>query len=181
MRNFASLLFALVLCGLFARTAHADDIKLGYVDLQRAISETAEGQAAKKKLQGIFKQKQKELDEKQEDLKKRKANFDKQKTILKPEAMQQQAKELEQSFVDLQQTYLRLQKDLSEKEQQMTAPIFGKMRNVIAKIAERDAFTMIFERSASETVLWAKPSLDLTNEVIRRYNAGEGGTGKGGK
>ena len=87
------------------------------------------------------------------------------------------ADEIKLGYVDLQQTYLRLQKDLSEKEQQMTAPIFGKMRNVIAKIAERDNFTMIFERSASESVLWAKPSLDLTNEVIRRYNAGEGGGG----
>lgn len=158
---------------LAARTAGAEEYKIGVVDLQKAIGETNEGQSAKKKLKAIFTQKQKELDDKQSDLKKLKDDFEKQKSILKPEAAQARARELEQKFVDLQQTYLRLQKDLSEKEQQMTQPIFGRMRNVIAQIAERDGFTMILERS--DGVLFARPSLDLTNEVIRRYNAGEGG------
>ena len=32
---------------------------------------------------------------------------------------------------------------------------------------------MVFEKTQS-SILWAPKHLDLTNEVIRRYNAGEG-------
>ncbi|MEZ4468705.1 MAG: hypothetical protein R3F60_20250 [bacterium] len=32
---------------------------------------------------------------------------------------------------------------------------------------------MVFEKTES-SILWAPQSLDMTNELIRRYNAGEG-------
>ncbi len=178
MRRLILVSSLLGLCSL-PRLARAEDVKIGYVDLQRAIGETNEGQSARKKLKSIFDKKQKELDEKQQELQKLKADFDKKKSILKPEAAQEKAKELEGKFVDLQQTYVRLQKDLSDQEQKVTQPIFVKMRNVIAKIAERDNFAMILDQSSG--LLWAKPSMDLTNEAIRRYNAGEGSGGKGNK
>jgi hypothetical protein len=38
---------------------------------------------------------------------------------------------------------------------------------------------MVLDKNQS-AVLWAKPHLDLTNELIRRYNLGEGAAGAGG-
>src|SRR5882672_2724673 len=43
--------------------ALAEDVKLGYVDLQRALNETDDGRKAKESLKKVFDQKQKELDE----------------------------------------------------------------------------------------------------------------------
>jgi len=34
-------------------------------------------------------------------------------------------------------------------------------------------YSMIFEKTDSR-LIWAQASMDLTNEVIRRYNAGKG-------
>ena len=56
-----------------------------------------------------------------------------------------------------------------------TAKIFERMNRIIAKIAAAENFSMIFDKSA---LVFAKPHLDLTNELIRRYNAGEGADGK---
>ena len=71
------------------------------------------------------------------------------------------------------QTYLRHQQDLQGKEQEATGKIFERMQRIITKIAGAENFTMIFDREQSG-LMFAKPHLDLTNEVIRRYNAGEG-------
>jgi Skp family chaperone for outer membrane proteins len=46
------------------------------------------------------------------------------------------------------------------------------MNKIIAKIAASENFSMIVDKSA---LVFAKPHLDLTSELIRRYNSGEGG------
>jgi outer membrane protein len=158
---------------LFAPAAYAEAVKIGYVDMERALNETEDGKQAKSKLQGLFKAKQTELDKQQEDFKKAKDELDKQKVMLKPEVQRQREKELQDRFVELQATYVKLQKELSQNEAEATKDIFARLQRIIAKIAEKEAFTLVLEKSESR-ILWAKPSLDLTNELIRAYNSGEG-------
>lgn len=146
--------------------------KYAFVDLQRALEETEEGKAAKQKLKTDFERKQKELDGKQEELKKMKEDLDKKAAIMKPEALAGEQKKFQERFVELQQVYARLQKDLAEKEQQATSGIFRKLQSVVGNIAEREKFSMVLEKNSA--VVWGQPSLDITNEVIRMYNAGEG-------
>jgi hypothetical protein len=55
------------------------------------------------------------------------------------------------------------------------------MNRIINKIAVAENFSMILDRTQAGLV-FAKPHLDLTNELIRRYNSGEGAdTGGGAK
>ena len=71
-----------------------------------------------------------------------------------------------------QQTYQRLQQDLAKKEQDATRGIFTKLQGVVATIADRDHFSVVLEKNAA--VVYGQPSLEITNEVIRMYNAGSG-------
>ena len=153
--------------------AHAEEVKLGYVDLQRALNETDDGRKAKANLKKVFDQKQKELDEQQETLKKDIEDLNKKRTLLPPDKVQAKEAELQERMQKVQQTYMRHQQDLSAKEQEATGKIFERMSRIISKIATTENFTMIFDKTQS-SVLFAKPHLDLTNDLIRRYNAGEG-------
>ncbi len=163
-------LFALVLVsGMAAPTFALADTKVAYVDLQRALEETEDGKRAKAKLKSDFDRKQKELDDKQEELKKMKDALDKKATLMKPEALQKEQQDFQSRFVELQQTYARLQRDLASKEQDATRNIITKLTGVVQKIAEQQHFDVVLEKSSS--VVWAKPSLEITNEVIRMYNA----------
>jgi outer membrane protein len=155
--------------------ALADDLKLGYVDLQRALNETEDGRKAKANLKKVFDAKQKELDEQQETLKKDIEDLNKKRTLLPAEKVREKEAELQDRLQKVQQTYMRHQQDLSSKEQEATAKIFDRMGKIITKIAAAENFTMVLDRQQGG-VVFAKPSLDLTNEVIRRYNAGEGAT-----
>src|SRR5688572_14257740 len=167
-----------VLGTLFAlatpRSALAEDIKLGYVDMQRALYETDDGRKAKAQLKKVFDQKQKELDELQENFKKKKDDFDKKRTLLSADKVREKETELQAEFEKVQQNYLRQQKDLQEKEGEATQKIFERMRRIIDKIATSENFSMILDRTQAG-LIFAKPHLDLTNELIRRYNSGEGG------
>jgi outer membrane protein len=175
MNRILTAALVLVATAAISRPARAD-IKIAYVDLQRALEETDEGKHAKSKLKADFEKKQKELDARQEELKKLKGDLDKQGPMLKPEVAAQKQQELQQKLISLQDTYMRLQKDLQEKEATETGRIFKKMKTVIAQIAQAENVTFVLE--ANTGILYAPPSLDLTNELIRKYNA-SGGSGGG--
>jgi outer membrane protein len=174
-----SAALAVLISGILSRAARAEDLKLGFVDLQRALMETEEGRKARADLKKIFDQKQKELDEQQSDLKKKIDDLDKRRTLLGADKVKQIEGELQTQMQKVQQTYMRHQQELSAKEQEATGKIFERMQRIIAKISITENFTMVFDRQQAGLV-FAKPHLDLTNEVIRRYNAGEGKEGGGG-
>ena len=174
MSRVTQFLFAAVFL-LGTSAAFAEDLKVGYVDMQRALNETEDGRKAKEKLKKDFDQKQKELDEQQAQLKKEIEDLDKKRTLLPADKVREKEAELQSRMQKVQQTYLRHQQDLSGKEQEATAKIFERMQKIIAKIAATENFSMIMDKAG---LVFAKPHLDLTNELIRRYNAGEGADGK---
>jgi len=168
-RPLRFVVFVALLLG--ASTALADEMKIGFVDMQRALNETEDGRKAKAQLKKVFDQKQKELDEQQEDLKKAIEDLDKKRTLLPADKVREKEAELQGRMQKVQQTYLRHQQDLQAKEQEATAKIFERMNRIIAKIASAENFSMVFDRAG---IVFAKPHLDMTNELIRRYNSGEG-------
>ncbi|BDG08339.1 OmpH family outer membrane protein [Anaeromyxobacter paludicola] len=162
----AALAFA---AALYAAPAAAD-VKIGFVDLQRALNEVEDGKAAKAQLKREFDQKQKTLDEKQEELKRLKADYDKQQVVMSDTAKREKQAEFDRKLADVQGTYVNLQKELSEREREMTRGIFEKMNAIIREMAESEGFTMVFEKTDSG-LIYAPPQYDLTNELVRKYNA----------
>lgn len=152
-------------------------VKVAFVDLKRAVAETEEGRRATSAIKKEFEQKQKELDEIQDELRKAVQDLDKKRTLLPAEAVRQKEGELQKKMQDAQQTYLRHQQTLAEKEGKSLRPIIDRMQRIIAKIGQADGFSMVFDREQAG-IVFAKPHLDLTNELIRRFNSGEGGNGK---
>ncbi|RMH44207.1 MAG: OmpH family outer membrane protein [Deltaproteobacteria bacterium] len=146
--------------------------KVGYVDLQRTLNETKIGKKARKRLERDKDKKQKELDEASKALEKAAAELNKQRAVLKPDVLRQREMELQQKYVKLQEKFVGLQQELAAMEAKLVRDIFAKAAPVIADIAKRDGYTMVLEKSES-AVLWAVPSIDLTDEVNARLDGGK--------
>jgi outer membrane protein len=144
--------------------------KVGYVDLQRALNEVADGRAAKAKLKKEFDVRQKELDDKQEELKKLQADLQAKADVMTEDARRKAQAEMDQKLMAVSRLYATLQKELQQKEHDATKGIFARMSSIIKSIAEAEGVSMVFEKTDSG-LLFAQPSLDLTNELIRRYNS----------
>ncbi len=167
-----------VFLALTAGVARAE-VKLGFVDLQRALNEVEEGKTAKAALKKDFDEKQKQLDVKKTEFDKLKTDFEKQQVVLADQAKREKAADLDRKALELQQFFVQLQKDLSDREREMTRGIFEKMAAIVREIAEAEGFSMVLERTDAGLV-YAQSSLDLTNELIRKYNARYGGAAGGG-
>jgi outer membrane protein len=175
MKRTLSLAAAALGLALIARPAAAE-VKIGYVDLQRALNEVDEGKAAKALLKKDFEEKQKRLDAGKNEFERLRADFEKQAVVMSDQAKRDKAQDLDRRAMELQQTYQTLQQELMKREQEMTRGIFEKMSVLVREIAEADGFTMVFERNDAGLV-YAPPALDVTNELIRKYNTRHPSTG----
>jgi outer membrane protein len=164
----ASLMIVTLLTVFLAAPAHAADPKIGYVDVARALNQVEDGKTAKAKLKGDFDGKQKKLDKMQNGLKAKKEDFEKKRAMMKPEVRMQKQEELQREFLNLQQTYVQLQQELMASENKVTQEIAAKMRKVIARIGDRDAYLLIID--IGETVLYYKRHMDVTDQVVKEYN-----------
>ena len=172
-RWFVALVMFSMFFGLGSSVVMAQEkMKIAYVDLQRALNEVEDGKKAKAKLKGMFSQRQKKLDAEQEGLKNLKESLEKelQSDLLSADKKREKMADYQKRFYELQQLYLTLQKELTENEAKETKKIFARFQEILQGIGLKDGYTMIFEKTES-SVLWAPKSLDITDQLIQKYNA----------
>ena len=154
--------------GLSAAPAPARaEQKIAYVDMQRALNEIEEGKAAKAALKREFDQKQKMLDDKKTEFEKLRNDLEKQSAVMSEQARKEKQADVEKRGMELQAYFVQLQKELSEREREMTRGIFEKMHGIVREIADAEGVALVVQ---SEALVYATPSLDLTNELVRKYN-----------
>jgi len=168
MRRFL-LTFAILFA---ARGALAQGMKIGYVDVQRAVQEVEEGKAARSRLQSELQQKRADLEKKRADLEKMRADYDKQAPVLSDDAKRQRQEQLQKAFVDAQTSASQMQEELSGKEAEAMQSISKRLLQVVAEVSDRESFTFVLDKAA---LLYAPAASDVTNEVVRRYNERFGG------
>ena len=78
-------------------------------------------------------------------------------------------KEYQDRLKQFQRFYEDSQDQLQQKDAQLTRKILIELRKVIASLGREDGYTIILEKGESN-ILYATDSIDLTAEVVRRYN-----------
>jgi outer membrane protein len=175
MRRFLTLFaFALALLGPARALA---ELKIGYVDLQRAMLEVEDGRRAKAKLQALVDQQKKTFDRDQDKLLKEREEFDKQFKGLSPEERVKRQTDLGQRMLEFTQRFEKEKEDLVKRERTETQAILDKMFPIVARIAQREGMTFVFEKNKG--ILFAPPFLDITNELVRIYNDQRAKTARG--
>lgn len=151
-------------------------VRLGFVDLQRALNETQEGNQAKRRLKRMFNKRQQQLDKMQKRLKRMEADLKKAKGVLSEDAFAKRVESYRKAFIELQSTYVQHQRELSKRETKETGRILKRMQSILAELGERDNYTAVVEVNEGG-VFYYRSSLDLTNELIRLYDQRHGGSG----
>ncbi|MCX8023423.1 MAG: OmpH family outer membrane protein [Syntrophorhabdaceae bacterium] len=147
----------------------AQSLNIAYVDLQRVMLESERGKEAKQTLTTEAEKLKKTLDSKQEELQKMKDAIDRQSATITPDARAEKEKQYQSKLKDYQRLYSDYQAELQQKDTELTQKILKDLEEVIKSIGEKEKYTFIFERSQAG-ILFASPSVDITNKVITTYN-----------
>lgn len=152
---------------LAVSSTFAAEMKVGIVDMQKAIQTTAAGKKAKSELESEFNKKKKELEKREADLKKMGEDLEAKKAVLSEEALQKKQAEMQEEVMKYREIAGKSQMDIQKKEAELTKPILEKMRKSIDKVAKEKGYSLVLENSPM--VLFATKEHDLTDEVIADF------------
>jgi outer membrane protein len=142
-------------------------LKIGVVNIQRAVSETQEGKDAEQRLKRLKGKLENTLNRKLKEFYERERKLQEAASVLKESDRRKRAAESRQKMEALQKEYLGAERELMQQKASVLRKITAKLNKIIGKIAKKEGFDYIFANAA---VLWAPRHVDLTNEVIRQYN-----------
>ncbi|MEE9523715.1 MAG: OmpH family outer membrane protein [Thermodesulfovibrionales bacterium] len=156
---------------LLVGTAYAEEnIKIGYVDMRRALNECKAGKIAKVELETMIKAKQKFLDDERKKLDEMQSELEKKASLLSEKAKEEKQKEFQEKVQAYQKLLADAQKEINEKEAEYTKRIIDDIREIVSDIAKSDGYTLVFEKTEI-SVMYAKDGLDLTDKVVEKYNS----------
>ena len=69
--------------------------------------------------------------------------------------------------------------ELFKKRQELVKPIQDKVYNAIKAIAEKGAYSIIFDKSSDLTMLYASSKLDKSDDVLKQMGYGAAGSKPG--
>ncbi len=165
---------AIVLLGLFSiamggSAASAEPAKIGIVDIDQAISATAEGKAAREELT----RKQREAEQKVQPLIERmqemRDDFQAKRFVISDEARFQKQLDLQGLQNEIESKVTELQNRLKLDQKRLEGPLMKKLNEIIQSIGRENEFTVILHRQ-SPGLLYAREALDITDLVVEKYN-----------
>ena len=164
MKRFSAILLTFI---FMAASVQAADTKLGYVDLQKALSVSAAGQAAKEKMEAEIADIEDQVKQRQSDLQALQESLKKQMGMLSAEAKQEKEIEFQQQVRDYQRYVKDKQDAMKAREERYTQQILRDLGQQVVELSKKENISMMMEMSQ---LVYAAPELDYTEKLIEMYN-----------
>ena len=144
--------------------------KYAFVNIQRIANESAEGKAATTRVAALNQQKVNELNEKNKQLQAAQQKLDQGGSVLNAVAVAQLQKDIERLQVDIQRFTEDAQQDVQNLQAQLQDDFQRKLTPIVQQVAIDRGLHMLFS-VADSGLVWGDPSLDLTEEIIVKFNS----------
>ncbi|MCG6955389.1 MAG: OmpH family outer membrane protein [Gemmatimonadetes bacterium] len=173
---FAALALTIALA---AGTAEAQTLKIAYINSQEILSSYDAAKQAQAQYDKDLQSYNAEAQQLRDELDRMQQQLQQQELTLSTEAKANRQQQIQQKAQAAQQRMQALDQQAAQRRQELVQPVMDKINAVIDKIRAEGNYALILDAAAG-SILAADPSLDLTQEVIRRLKA-EADTTKGPK
>jgi Skp family chaperone for outer membrane proteins len=144
--------------------------KVAYVNINVIAAGSIEGKAATGKIQEYVKKKNAEIQEKQKSLQTLQSKLQAGLSVMSDQARAQMEKDITKQTRELQSA----QEDAQQEQQQLTQDLQNefqqKLYPIIDQIAKERGLHLVLS-AADSGAIWADTGLDLSAEVIKRFDA----------
>jgi outer membrane protein len=149
--------------------SHAQErIKIGYIDIQKVISESQAGKRARDRFQAQVKKAESDIMKERQDIERLKAELDKKGPLLKDEERRNIEADLQKRSINLQRSMSDHQQELQVRNNEMMSEILKELEKIVNEVGKAEKFTLILERSQ---ILYSDQGIDITSKVIDTYNS----------
>lgn len=135
--------------------------KIGFVNTQRILRDSAPAKAAQAKIEAEFDKRNQELQKSIEDLRKRVMAFEKDAPVLPESERNRRQRELGNMDADLQRKQREIQEDFNRRRNEEFADIIEAANQAIKRIAETENYDLIIQDAVT-----VSPRVDITDKVL---------------
>ncbi len=150
--------------------------KIAYINIPRIAAESAEGKASTTKVNALREKKLAELNGKNKQLETAQQKLS-SGGLLSEEARAATQKEAEKLQVEIQRLQQDAEAEMQDLQQQLQLEFQRKLSPIIQQIATEKGLHILLSQTDAGMV-WADSGLDLTTEIIKRFDAATAGAAK---
>jgi outer membrane protein len=144
--------------------------KIAYINVQRIANDSAEGKQATAKVQALNEKKVGELNQKNTALQGLQQKLQQSGAVMSDTARIQLEKDIEKAQVEIQRFTQDAQAEVRDLQEDLQDEFQRKLMPVIVEVATEKGLHMVFSQQDAGLV-WADTGLDITNDVIKRFDA----------
>ncbi|MCX8026503.1 MAG: OmpH family outer membrane protein [Thermodesulfovibrionales bacterium] len=166
--QFFAVFVSLVLSLCLVMPAQAT-IKVGIVDLLKALNESEQGKKSISEIEAMRKSKQSVIEEKGKRIEQLKSDLEKQASVLSADAKKSKEDEIERLIREFQRLVSDSTNELQKKQREIEVEMIKELKVIIENIGKEEKFTYIVE-SSEGGLLYFDKAVDITDTVIKKFN-----------
>ena len=174
----AGIMIGLVTAGLVlvlqtGPAAAAEAFKVGVIQERIVVEKTKAGRRALEALKEFQASRQRIIAADDEELKKIEEQVKSQENGLSEAAKQEKQEQFRAKFENYQRRIQAFNSEIQEKQKAVTEEFQKKIDEAVQAVAEKGRFAAVIDAggvSSVQVVLYAHPSLDLTEQVVKEFD-----------
>ena len=145
--------------------------KFALVDMEYVLKNIPAYEMANEQLNQVSLRWQKEVDDLAKEAQALYKNFQNDMVFLTDEQKKRKEEEImakEKEVTELRYKYFGPQGELFKKRESLIKPIQDDIYNAVKKVSEERGYQVIFDRASSQSIIFASPKIDISNEVLAK-------------
>lgn len=144
--------------------------KIAVIDVQKLVVESAAGKEAQGRVKKIIDAKQGDADKLQKELQALQQRLTDQGPSMTDDKREQLNKEYQEKGIAFKRFQDDAQREVQEAQQKELGELEKRVLPVINQVGKEKGYTLIFNKYAPGMLVYADDSVDITDEVLRRFN-----------
>lgn len=143
--------------------------KFALIDMEYILKNIPAYEMANEQLNQTSKKWQAEVDVKFQEVQTQYKNYQSEMVFMTDEMKVKKENEIiafEQTAKELQRKYFGPEGELFKKRQSLMKPIQDDIYNAVKVISEAGGYQMVMDRASSQSIIFASPRIDISNEVL---------------
>jgi outer membrane protein len=136
--------------------------KIGVVQIERIVRDSAPAVRAQKKLEAEFAKREQELQRTSDQLKRMQDELEKDGVTMSESVRRNKEREFNDQSREFQRKQREYREDVNQRRNEELAQVIDHANRVIRQIAEAEKYDIIFQEAA-----YANPRIDITDKVIK--------------
>lgn len=166
MKKYLIALIAIIGLGFSAGAQ-----KFALVDMEYILRNVPAYEMANEQLNQVSLRWEKEVNELSKEAETMFKNYQSDKVFLTDEQQKKRETEIvakEKEVTDLRYKYFGPEGELYKKRQSLMKPIQEDVYNAVKAVAEEKGYQTVFDRASSQSIVFASPRIDISNEVLAK-------------